>query len=785
MEQPLLRLENVSKYYVNGKNVVVGLQQVSLTFRRGEFVAVTGESGSGKSTLGRILAGILPYESGQMYVNSSPTSHFDTEDWESYRRQQVAFISQDYGILPGVTVWDHVLSALRMSGISSELWEEKGRQILETVELWDLRRRRGGKLSSGQKQRLAIARAMAKPSSILVADEPTGNLDRENSQKVLQLLALTAKERLVILITHEFSEAEPYVTRHISLHDGSVSTDAALRAPMEVEIPARVKTRDRGLIPYVAGLQLRSRPVWTAIMLLLFSLTAFAVFAFLGTFLSAVDDTSIRVYSSEAFLNGDKERIVAVRKDGAGMTAEDFEKILAIKQVVQIEPYGYVRDMFCAWREGVDYVRHHTVYNYGSSIDPLYTTVDSLEILNGGSFVQTIPVVKDSAVFLTAGSLPQRIDQVVMTGSPEQIGQTVTVYLQDSRQWARDAYIEITAQVVGVTDQDSGIYFHESVGKMLTLAYLGAEYVYMPVYDDVYSRLDYVNYLNYSTKSCFRTDCVPTAAAVLRPMEAEECLISHRMYRMLMEDRTFGEKQFMQNMDTYDFLYHYSSWDLKSPANRVVGLHTSTLHNLLGVRADVFEALIASAMEGSGDQVSLTITDYAYTQRVIDALEQAGYYAVSPYVIGSVGINEELAAKREQTLQISLSALVAVLVLQILLLWALFSVQTASYSILSHQGLPCGAAVKSVLLQVIGFTALGQLLGGAGIGICSGVGVERIVNISKYVSFGGWLAMGAVHLLGALLTAVLVLTKLRKEVYPASKRTADLVLDDEEVSGHD
>lgn len=249
MEQPLLRLENVSKYYVNGKNVVVGLQQVSLTFQRGEFVAVTGESGSGKSTLGRILAGILPYESGQMYVNSGPTSHFDTEDWESYRRKQVAFISQDYGILPGVTVWDHVLSALRMSGISPELWEEKGRQILETVELWDLRRRRGGKLSSGQKQRLAIARAMAKPSSILIADEPTENLDRENSQKVLQLLALAAKERLVILITHEFSEAEPYVTRHISLHDGRVSTNTALRDPQMPENPAGVKARDRGLIP--------------------------------------------------------------------------------------------------------------------------------------------------------------------------------------------------------------------------------------------------------------------------------------------------------------------------------------------------------------------------------------------------------------------------------------------------------------------------------------------------------------------------------------------------------
>lgn len=520
-------------------------------------------------------------------------------------------------------------------------------------------------------------------------------------------------------------------------------------------------------------------------VLLFFGLTAFAVFALLGTFLSALDDASIKVYNSEAFLNGDQNRIVAVRKDGGDMTAEDFEKILAIKQVVQIEPYGYVRDMFCAWREGVDYLRHHAVHNYGTSLDPLYMSVESVEICNGGSFVQTVPVVKDPEAFLTAGSLPQRMDEIVMVGSPEQIGQTVTVYLQDSRRWARDAYIEITAQVVGVTDRGSGIYFHESVGKMLTLAYLGADYVYMPVYDDVDSRVDYVNYIDYSTEVCFLTDCVATKNAILRPMEAEECLISHRMYHMLVDDRLFSDQLFMQTVGVYEFLHQYSHWKLKSSANKVVGLHTSTLYNLLGVRADVFETQIASVMKGSGDQVSLTITDYAYTQRVIDALDRAGYYSVSPYVIGAVGINRELAAKREQTLQFSLGALSAVLVLQILLLRAMFSVQTASYGILSHQGLPCDTAVKSVLLQVVSFTVMGQLLGGAGIGICTGVGVERIVNISKYVTFGGWLAMGAVHLLGALLAAVLVLMKLRKEVYPAAKHTADLALDDEEVVGHD
>ena len=233
--QPVLSLENLSKYYTSTGNVVVGLSNVTLRFQRGEFVAITGESGSGKSTLSNVIGGILGYESGEMLLEGKPTSHYDSSDWERYRRDHISYISQDYGILPGATVMSNMVSALRLAGVEKAAAKAQAQKILEQMELWDLRNRRASKLSSGQKQRLSIGRALAKPSPVLIADEPTGNLDPENSAKVISLLKQAAKSRLVLLVTHEFEEVKDHVTRHIRLQDGCVVVDAVLRPANEPE----------------------------------------------------------------------------------------------------------------------------------------------------------------------------------------------------------------------------------------------------------------------------------------------------------------------------------------------------------------------------------------------------------------------------------------------------------------------------------------------------------------------------------------------------------------------
>ena len=224
--EELLRLENLSKFYTGNGSVVVGLDKIDLTFHRGEFVAITGESGSGKSTLSHVLGGILPYESGELYFGGKPTSHYDSVDWEHHRRDRISFISQSYGILPGATVLTNVVSALRITGMEKKAALAAAEDILRQVSLWELRSRRAAKLSSGQKQRLSIARALAKPSPILIADEPTGNLDPDLAMEIMSLLQeINNLGTTMLVVTHAQDLVHMFNKRTIVINDGLIESD--------------------------------------------------------------------------------------------------------------------------------------------------------------------------------------------------------------------------------------------------------------------------------------------------------------------------------------------------------------------------------------------------------------------------------------------------------------------------------------------------------------------------------------------------------------------------------
>ena len=503
----VLSLNHVSKYYMAGQTVTAGLNGVSLAFAKGEFVAITGESGSGKSTLSHVIAGILPYESGELYVQGHPTSHYDGVDWERYRRDWVSFISQDYGILPGSTVLENVISALRLAGMSQESAQTRAEEILRRVELWEMKKRRAAKLSSGQKQRLAIARALAKPTPILVADEPTGNLDPENSRKVIELLARAATDRLVILVTHDFEEAEGYVTRRIVLQDGRVTADSRLREQVGSQDAPSAETvleskKEMGAVEakevtaeakkvvsqtkavagkntpsrlgrYAAGLQLRARPIWGGLLAVFFAFTIFAVFAILGTFYVNLDDVSTRYYDGEAFLNGDDTRIVVRRKDGAFFTREDFETLLQVKYVEALEPYDLALDVNYYYREGVDYEFRYRQDEIGMLDAATYSR--STVLTRHTSFIHVVPMLADGSEFLTAGELPDEPYEVVAVGEESLIGTEIPVYILDRKNWGQDSYIYINMTVTGVTDYGNGLYFSEDMGRMMNQNFLCAE----------------------------------------------------------------------------------------------------------------------------------------------------------------------------------------------------------------------------------------------------------------------------------------------------------------------
>ena len=300
-----LELKEVLKFYVSGQEITLALQNVSVKFESGEFVAITGESGSGKSTLAHVLAGVFPCDQGVLYVNGTSMEQCVEKEWEEYRREYISFVSQNYGILPGNTVLENVVSGLLLTGMSKKEARKRAEYLLQQVDLWKLRHRKAGKLSSGQKQRLSVARAVAKPAPILIADEPTGNLDWGTASKIVKLFQEASKERLVIMVTHNFQQVEDAVNRHIVMRDGEIVEDTACTKTMvhTAQENAENKKKKEKFIRngrHVAGLQLRARPVWTFLMLLATVVSAFAVFAFLGSFFVALDDTNTRVYSTGA-----------------------------------------------------------------------------------------------------------------------------------------------------------------------------------------------------------------------------------------------------------------------------------------------------------------------------------------------------------------------------------------------------------------------------------------------------------------------------------------------------
>lgn len=220
----MITLKDLGKIYVKEGNVSNALSHIDLSFEQGEYVAITGKSGSGKSTLLNVLGGMDSYESGEMYIDGEPTSSWSKKDFELYNADKVSFIFQEYNILESFTVLENVEFALTSI---KDIKERKKRalEIIDRVGLTDRINAKGGKLSGGEKQRTVIARAIAKDSPIILADEPTGNLDSKTAKDVLDLIKEMSVGKLVIMVTHNYDDVKEYVTRHIRLHDGVVELD--------------------------------------------------------------------------------------------------------------------------------------------------------------------------------------------------------------------------------------------------------------------------------------------------------------------------------------------------------------------------------------------------------------------------------------------------------------------------------------------------------------------------------------------------------------------------------
>ena len=220
-----LELRKVSKYYAGKDSVSMGISRIDLNLDIGEFVVITGESGSGKSTLLNVISGLDTYEEGEMFVCGEDTTAYGTEEYENYRKTYIGNVFQDFNLINSYTVFQNIEVVMLLSGKKRKECKQSIDELIEQVGLSEYRNTKVSKLSGGQQQRVAIARALAKNAPIIVADEPTGNLDSASANSVMEALAKVSGDKLVVIVTHNYDQAEPYATRKLTMHDGGIIED--------------------------------------------------------------------------------------------------------------------------------------------------------------------------------------------------------------------------------------------------------------------------------------------------------------------------------------------------------------------------------------------------------------------------------------------------------------------------------------------------------------------------------------------------------------------------------
>ncbi|MFQ8785078.1 MAG: ATP-binding cassette domain-containing protein [Clostridia bacterium] len=361
----MLKLENVSKIYYTNGIVATGISKVNLELNIGEFVVITGESGSGKSTLLNVISGIDSYEEGEMYINGKETSHYTEKDFEEYRKKYIANIFQSFNLINSYTVYQNVELVLLLNGYKRRQIKKKVLDIIDKVGLTKFKNTKVSKLSGGQKQRVAIARAIVKDTPIIVADEPTGNLDTKSAYEIIELLKNVAKDKLVVIVTHNIEQVEKYATRIIKMHDGRMIQNTEIKNINEDSKITQASGKNI-TIPNQYRLGIRNTFNIFSKFILLFIVFTFMSVAFLAEYsaFKLVEHSTEENNGYSANLRDiSKERILINKQNREPFTEDDYNKIKQLSNIDYIveddisldtefilrndtlNTYGYIKDI--------------------------------------------------------------------------------------------------------------------------------------------------------------------------------------------------------------------------------------------------------------------------------------------------------------------------------------------------------------------------------------------------------------------------------------------------------
>lgn len=480
----MIKLVNVSKYYNSNNTIALGLRKVNLELHVNEFVAIVGESGSGKTTLLNVISGIDTYEDGEIYINGEETSYFSTVDKENFRKKYVAFVFQNYNLIDSYTVLQNVEAPLILSGYPKDKLRARAMEIIRRVGLDKHVNHKATKLSGGQKQRVVIARALAKDCPIIAADEPTGNLDSASANQILELLHEISKEKLVIMVTHDFEQVKKYATRKIRIFDGEIVEDQELEKTEKDNLPVIPDQEKRIKFFEFFKMALRNLlavPKKSFLMILVFSFFAFIVALTYGSYDVSMNDYN---YSYNYYFNNTSVSRIVVRKtDKTPLTSSDIAELQGLDKVRTVVPFDYVLD------ENV------WLYSEGttSSEDYLYIS---------GSYLPSSVV--SSPDILLAGRMPTTSNEIVLalsgSGSTNPEDYLGRIFFDESNYYwgVEQPDLNDSFTVVGVLNADQ-IYMD------LSSYYNGG---YVIVTEDYFTSLAEKYYFNFLESSVF-TPTVP------------------------------------------------------------------------------------------------------------------------------------------------------------------------------------------------------------------------------------------------------------------------------------
>lgn len=728
MQQVRIKLQNISKYYYSETAVTQALQGINLEFRMGEFVAITGESGSGKSTLLRIISGMDTFDDGELYVDGQPTFQYDEDDWEEYRRTKIGFVFQDYSLIGHYTAKENIVSALLIMGVPEKEAGDKAIHYLERVGLSAQRDQRASKLSSGQKQRLSIARALAKDTDIIVADEPTGNLDSETGAQIVKLLRDLSQDHLVIMVTHNYEQVEKYVTRKVRLHDGSLildvsenmdtnqksevtentdtdqksevsentDTDQKLevsenmdtdqKSEMSENVDNNEKTtagkksenneerlRDCTIGRIFVRMNAVRQPEKIALFMGFFLAAAIVSFLFIGQLLMNADDIYTKKYSATSFARKDDKRISIRRKDQKFMTKKDIDQLTKMKHVVSVDQYDIVNDVNYYFEEGKDYRQEYGYNRMSTSNEGGLYDSQNVEYVKKDQYMRSSSCLKKSD--LVKGSLPKKIDEVVLHDRGKyKVGDTITFFYTSDVLWSStENYIQRKMKVSGLLkNKDKQVYFSPEICTMLQSTVTGGKVFYEYAYNQQLGK-----YQGQAT-------LWPIVGDIVKK-DNELCVsgaYEAAVYRAEDNDLTLLDQSGLLHIDQYDK-------DMKSKdVKQIENVETGEKINGCGANfAEVSQNIYEKYYRTESRQASVYITSYAKMDHVLKALDKAGYEAVSTLRFGADEYDSDLVQERLRTIGIAVAILLVMMAAEILILRSIFKIQIKDQKILKFMGM--------------------------------------------------------------------------------------------------